>query len=143
MTKIPLFGLKRKRLIRFFDEDSIFEVSATKAFSNHFGQNAEIRKMEIFAQNWHFLHCRKKASRGSHIADLGFFRHSEQVENGFFRISSKKSKMRFKVGKMIFLDEKSILAIVKKFLWEWVQNDFFDVTSRLRHSFEKSRKMMF
>ena len=51
MTKIPLFGLKPGGHIRFFDEDSIFEVSATKAFSNHFGQNAEIRKMEIFAQN--------------------------------------------------------------------------------------------
>ena len=51
MTKIPLFGFCGGGLYRVFDEDSIFEVSATKAFPDHFGQNAEIRKMEIFAQN--------------------------------------------------------------------------------------------
>ena len=54
MTKIPLSELKRRGLIRFLEGESIFEVSAKKAFPDYFGQNAEVQKMTFFAQNWDF-----------------------------------------------------------------------------------------
>ena len=54
MTKIPLSGLKRRGLGSFLEGESIFEVSANKAFSDYFGQNAEVQKMTFFAQNWDF-----------------------------------------------------------------------------------------
>ena len=70
MTKIPLSGLKRGGLGSFLEGESIFEVSANKAFSDYFDQNAEVQKMTFFAQNWDFPDCREKAPMDSHIMDF-------------------------------------------------------------------------
>ena len=70
MTKIPLFGLKPGGLVGFLDGESIFEVSANKAFSDYFDQNAEVQKMTFFAQNWDFPESHEKAPIDSHIMDF-------------------------------------------------------------------------
>ena len=70
MTKIPLSGLKRRGLIRFLEGESIFEVSANKAFFDHFGQNDGFQKMTFFAQNWDFPERHGKAPMDSHIMDF-------------------------------------------------------------------------
>ena len=70
MTKIPLSGLKRGGLIRFLEGESIFEVSANKAFYDHFGKNAEVQKMTLFAQNWDFPEGHRKAPMDSHIMEF-------------------------------------------------------------------------
>ena len=70
MTKIPLSKLKRRGLTRFLEGESIFEVSANKAFSDHFDQNAEVQKMTFFAQNWDFSERHGKAPMDSHISDF-------------------------------------------------------------------------
>ena len=76
MTKIPLSGLKRRGLSRFLEGESIFEVSANKAFSDYFDQNAEVQKMTFFAQNWDFPESHEKAPIDSHIMDFSYLCHS-------------------------------------------------------------------
>ena len=70
MTKIPLSGFCVSGLIRFLEGESIFEVSANKAFFDYFGQNAEVQKMTFFAQNWDFPEGHRKAPMDSHITDF-------------------------------------------------------------------------
>ena len=70
MTKIPLSGFCATVLGSFLEEESIFEVSANKAFSDHFDQNTEVQKMTFFAQNWDFPERHGKAPMDSHITDF-------------------------------------------------------------------------
>ena len=70
MTKIPLSGFYTRGLFRFLEGESIFEVSANEAFSDHIDQNAEVQKMTFFAQNWDFPERHGKAPMDSHIMDF-------------------------------------------------------------------------